>query len=335
MIRVKDLISDFQRHALEIDCFHISLVQNASEIPISFKGRGYIRQTADDKLTCKIFVEETANTDQWKWMMLQVSGKSGQLYSDNDYFGLVAKDANGTVWTAEGVMPVCNWRSEEANPIITADLTMLATEVAAADPEHLACLHFLENAELPLMPDSVELSRDKYKFDIRKLEGAFSIEVSSDSALPEGFAGRVQEALRFVLAQPVQWRALRVSDGNRQKFHLASAEPRSHNIRLDPPIGRRKSPGSFQDFWRMFSLYLEYIVRNSRHDYWNYCSYHARRAQIRLMHGHTACPLQSKPSRSCFQVRKTMEQIRCSMTWRVKLLTLSVRTNVIARWSSG
>jgi hypothetical protein len=120
-----EILSDLQRRALEIDCFHMSLVQNLPENPISFKGNGYIRQTRDDKLECKIYVEKTDNTDQLKWLMQSFSGKSGQLFSDSNYFNLTAKDASGAVWMADGVMPECNWRSEEDNPIITGGLATL------------------------------------------------------------------------------------------------------------------------------------------------------------------------------------------------------------------
>jgi hypothetical protein len=226
----REIISDFQRRALEIDCFDMSLSQKTLENPISFEGKGYIRQTLDDKLTCKIYVEKTVNTDQWGWMKRSLSAKSGQLYSESDYFDLAAKDANGVVWTAAGFLPNCNWRSEEVNPIVTSDLDAITMERAAAGSEHSVYLHFFEDAELPLMIDTYNFSHDNYTFAVKKLEGAFTVEVSSNNALPENFGGRVQEALRFILAQSISWRAgapcaPRTASGKHSALHLRCRDP--------------------------------------------------------------------------------------------------------------
>jgi hypothetical protein len=61
----REITSDFRRRALEINCIEMLLVQKASETPIRFMGKGYIHQTADDKLTCKIFAEEIENITQF------------------------------------------------------------------------------------------------------------------------------------------------------------------------------------------------------------------------------------------------------------------------------
>jgi hypothetical protein len=212
-------------------------------------------------------------------MQRSFSGKPGQLYSESDYFDLTAKDADGVVWTTERAMPPrCNWRSEEDNPIISGNLATLTTERAISGQAHSTNLHFFGDVELPLIIDAFEFSDGDYKFAVRKLEGAFSIEVTSSSALPKDFPGRVQEALRFMLAQPVSWRGLTVSEGIRQTFRIASAVPQSRNTRLYPPIGRGKSHAYIDDCWCMFRLYLQYVLRSSRPSYWNYCSYHLHNA---------------------------------------------------------
>jgi len=270
----REIISDFRSRALDIDCFDMSLTQKVPENPILFKGKGYIRQTADDKLKCKLYAEKTVNTDLWKWTGRALSSRSGQLYSDSDYSNLTARDADAVVWTVELVLPNCNWRSDEDNPIVTGDLTTLTMEGPAASREHSVYLHFFEDVELPLMIDKFKFFRDNYTFAVEKLEGSFTIEVSSNTALPDGFAGRVQEALRFMLAQSISWRALCVSDGKRQSFHVASEVQRSRNTRLYPPIGRGKSHAYINDCWNMFFLYLQYILKNSQPGYWSYCSYH-------------------------------------------------------------
>lgn len=274
----REMTSDFRRRALEIGCVEMLLVQRASEIPIRFKGKGYIHQTVDDKLTCKIFAEESENITQWEWVEREISGKPGKLYSPNDYFDLIAKDTRGNVWTAKKILLNVGWHNAKAAPIIAMGLDEINLEGRATEIEHSVSLYFFEDAELPLIADLFEFSKDSYKFVIQKLEGSFTVEVSSSSALPEGFAGRVEESLCFILTQSFSWRALSVSDGQRRTFHLAAAVSRSLNTRLSPPIERRKSHAYISECWNLFFLYLKYIINNSKHGYWNHCSYHLHNA---------------------------------------------------------
>jgi hypothetical protein len=274
----REITSDFRRRAFEIDCIDILLVQKASERPMRFRGKGYIRQTVDDRLTCKVFVDETENVTQWEWITREISGKPGKLYSPSDYFDLTAEDTQKTVWRAEKLLPIIGWPTEKATPIVDIGLDKLSVEALDDESEHSVCLYFFEDADLPLMIDSIDFSKGVYNFSARKSNGSFTMEVRSSSALHEGFAGRVEEALRFLLAQSVSWRILMVSDGKRRKFHLASCVPRSTNTRLSPPIERRKSFAYIIDSWHMFFLYLKYVSDNSKPGYWSHCSYHLHNA---------------------------------------------------------
>jgi hypothetical protein len=220
-----EITSDFRRRALEIDCIEMLLVQKASETPIRFMGKGYIHQTVDDKLTCKLFAEEIDNITQFEWITREISGKPGKLYSPSDYFDLIVTDTRGDVWRAQKIIPSVGWYSMKSTPIVTMGLDEINLQGRATQIAHSVCLYFFEDAELPLISDSFEFCEDDYKFVVQKLEGSFTVEVSSSSALTEEFAGRVEESLRFILAQSVSWRALSVSDGERRTFHLAAAIP--------------------------------------------------------------------------------------------------------------
>ena len=274
----REITSDFQRRAFEIDCIDMQLVQKTSDIPMRFSGKGYIRQTADDRLTCKIFVEKTENVTQWEWINREISAKPGTLYSPSDYFDLTVEDTEKTSWQAEGLLPSIAWPTDKATPIIDIGLDRLSAEARDDNSEHSVCLHFFEDTDLPLMIDFIEFSKSIYKFSVKKSNDSFTIEVRSSSTLHEGFAGRVEEALRFLLARSVSWRILFVSDGERRMFHLASSLSRSSNTRLSPPIERRKSFAYITDSWQMFFLYLKYVSDNSKPGYWSHCSYHLHNA---------------------------------------------------------
>jgi hypothetical protein len=273
-----EITSDFRRRAFEIDCIDILLVQNTSEKPMRFSGKGYIRQTAEDRLTCKIFVEKTENVTQWEWINRDISGKPGTLYSPSDYFDLTVQDTEKTSWRSKNLLPSISWPTVNATPIINIYLDKLSFEGQDNNSEHSVSLHFFEETDLPLMIDSIDFSKSVYNFSVKKSNDSFTIEVRSSFALHEGFAGRVEEALRFLLARSVSWRILFVSDGERRTFHLASWVPRSSNTRLSPPIERRKSFAYITDSWEMFFLYLKYISSSSKIGYWSHCSYHLHNA---------------------------------------------------------
>jgi hypothetical protein len=63
-----DLIKALKQLKLEIDCFEMALVQNLPENPVSYRGKGYIRQTENDTLTFKLYASETKNIDATKYM---------------------------------------------------------------------------------------------------------------------------------------------------------------------------------------------------------------------------------------------------------------------------
>jgi hypothetical protein len=258
-----DIASDLQRHTLEIDCFELFLAQRASENPVSFKGKGYVWQSAEDKLECKIFVEETKNTDQWKWTLGAASGKPGKLFCDSDYFDLTARDDHGVTWKAERLLPRCIWRFDEPCPIVSASIDLLSSECSSLEEGQWVSLHFFGDIELPVMIDKFDFSHGAYEFKIRKLKNSFTVEANSKCALPDDFDGRIQEALRFILAKTVSWRVLSVSSGKRRSLRLASANAKSHSTRLYPPIGRGKSHAYIEECWKMFSLYLDHVIDNS------------------------------------------------------------------------
>jgi hypothetical protein len=61
---IDELVATFRERQLQIDCGAMTLVQNATESPISYHGKGYIRETDDDKLTFRLYATETQKTDQ-------------------------------------------------------------------------------------------------------------------------------------------------------------------------------------------------------------------------------------------------------------------------------
>jgi len=88
----------------------------------------------------------------------------------------------------------------------------------------------------------------------------------------------VQEALRFILARSVTWRALQICDGNRLQLRLAPAASPASAARLYPPLSRSAFVGYVNDSWELFYLYLNYVLNSTPAGYWNYVSYQINNA---------------------------------------------------------
>jgi hypothetical protein len=273
---ITDTIDAFKQRRLEFDCVEMTLIQQAEPNPISFKGKGYIRQTAEDVVTFKLFAEEIVNTDMFRDLSARLALKSGEIFPESTYYTLTATAFDRTVWKAERIIPDPSWPGGDALPIIKGNLAVLSTEWITPRADHAVRLHFLEEAEVPCMADSFQFSANNCDFSVRKLENEFVLEAKSKDKLIPEFHTRIQEALRFMLAQSVAWRVLGRHDGDHHRLELASATPRSAKTRLDPPIA--VGHAYLGHSWRLFSHYLDYVIRTTPHPYWNTCSYHLHNA---------------------------------------------------------
>src|SRR3954447_26406554 len=111
-----------------------------------------------------------------------------------------------------------------------------------------------------------KFSVDRCEFTIRKEPDAFTVRVKSTSPLPVYYYIRVDEALRFLLAQSIQMRVLFQPN----RLELIAARSRSSCTTLPRPIAR----GTLQfynDSWPLFAQYLTYVNRETS-SYWHPCS---------------------------------------------------------------
>jgi hypothetical protein len=269
------IISDFKQRKLRIDFIEMSLVQNKpSKEAISYKGKGYVQQTDDDVLTFKLYANETINTDFSASFNLSTKIKSGKLYSEDSYFTLSGFAADGAAWKAERVLPNCHWHGQHANPIVHGRLSSITGGELLPDPKTLV-MHFFEKADLPVLIREVKFTSAGCEFHVESGDDdSFIVRAKSDSPLPEHFATRVEEALRFVLAQSVTPRAIIQP----RSIMLTSATFKSAIVRLRPPIARGsaafhdKSLDLFGAYWDLFGAYLVFVIRKTRFANWNSCT---------------------------------------------------------------
>jgi len=289
-VPIAEITTAFQQRTLEIDCVEMVLTQSASANPIVHKGKGYIRQDTNDVLTFKIYATETRNLTPFDSFKSSLGATAGQLFSPSDFFDLSATSNEGTVWHAERIIPRYNWTVGH-DPIVLGNIGLLYIAQSLAESRHFVQIHFFDHVDLPHtlatkseIDGHVTVNRDTSKFVavgadfvVRTRNGAVVVEATSDNAMNGEIHTRIQEALAFLTAKPLSWRVLIRRDGHNQRIELSSATPKSPTTRLDPPV----SPG-YQGFlehgWRLFSLYLDYIIKVTPHPYWNHCSYHLHNA---------------------------------------------------------
>jgi hypothetical protein len=287
----RKMIQALKELKLEFDCLELVLTQNKEANPISFSGKGYVRQTGEDLLTFKLYSNHTANTTISTSLNELGRIRSGTLYEKSDYYTLQLKLTDGSVWIADDILPQHGWNLDDPNPIVTGKFSSMYSTTSLAKPQHTLHLQFFDEADIPttqmneLTTDyGTKRTRNQASFRVgevdfiaRKFEdGTFTLRASSSSPLNEYLDIRIEEALRFVLGQSVSWRILARSDGNKRRSEIRSGTGDIAKPRLPPPLSVN-SLEYLASGWLLFEKYLEYITTHTSLPFWNDISYHLRR----------------------------------------------------------
>ena len=95
--------------------------------------------------------------------------------------------------------------------------------------------------------------------------------------MPPEMHTRIHEALKFVLARPISYRVLVRQDANARTIEFSKRASISKKVLLDPPLAA--TGYDYQSaFTELFGKYLAYVVANTPHPYWNFCTYHLHNA---------------------------------------------------------
>jgi len=297
---IDELVASLKQRKLEIDCVDMTLTQSTNVKPIIYKGKGYIRQTEDDSLTFKLFVFETTNIDGIACFESSLISHAGKLFEAGEFYTLTAKTIEGMEWIAHQILPKCTWPLLDKNPIVSGGISFLSCLTQPPVESYALRLYIFDDAEIPYRlwnetktdgKSSLTRTKDEFtvaglNFVVRKNNFGFSIEASSHEPLNETFHTRIEESLRFVLAKSVQWRVMIHNNGNTQHIEVDSAVPMAQTTRMHPPIAPQDIE-YYEFFWALFSCYLEYVIKNTPHPYWNDISYHlhnAREASANSVH---------------------------------------------------
>ena len=291
MFDIDDTIDAFRRGTLDFDCKRIVLAQRKKGGE-RFEGQGYVRQSTDGTLACKIYITQH-NAKPFGHLEAMLGIKSGEIYSDDAFYDLDATGHDGIHWTATRILPAPHWDASDMSVLVNAQMQSITAHLAMPQRQHYLRLHFFEEYRVPLdRMSETEKHGDRYmvrdraefeacgsKFEVRQRDGSGDtiVEANSESPFPPAFNLRIQEALQYITGKTAIWRARLESMGEELHLELASPLRKSLRTQFDPPI----SPVSI-DFhhygWRLFGKYLAYVVASNAGTYWNPVAYHLNNA---------------------------------------------------------
>jgi len=276
----KDLIMALKQGCLNIDCVTMELVQNSQENPVKYIGRGYIKQDENGVLNFKIYTNEVENLNEASELvsMFNQLNKSGTIYSENDYYSLIAKSYEGEIWKAERILLNGNVDRRQTPPCVYGKVLLIkhSTNTENKDGKHCLTMRFFDEIDIPCIEmtkcvtetgieynrDTVRFSAANAAFNIKKLDKEIMLKVSSDAGFYPHFELSITEAMRYILARNVFYRVLTKRDKNKKTLYLFSTQHQSAKPQLDGPL-LHKYTDSQAMLWRLFSCYLEYVIKET------------------------------------------------------------------------
>ena len=278
--------------ALELDCANMELSQTDAEVPILYRGPGYIRQDDTGQIAFKIFPTDTQNHPSPA--AFGQGGTAGKLIGAEDYFTLTAIDALGRRWCADKIRPDSDHGVNGLISVSGSIYVLASIQELPYSVEHHV-LHIFDDIHYPssdayrmynsttqgislcaVSNDIEKIRSADFAISIIKGDGGVRINLNAAQAFPAQIETRVVEAFQFVLARSLWCRAVESSTGNQKTIKLVSPRPSSVRTRLLPPIFLNTVAG-YQNFWHLFDLYLRYILRRSEPG-WHTCSVHLHAA---------------------------------------------------------
>jgi hypothetical protein len=287
MFDIDESIDAFRLGALNIDCKRMVLTQH-KEGGECFEGRGYIRQADDGTLIFKIYVA-THNAMLKSTLAAAFGQSAGKLHRDEAFYHLNATGYDGTRWTATRISLQTNWDGTDLTVLVHGKIQSMTAHLKPPQDHHYLRLHFFEECQVPLflmsetevhgnpchVTDRAKFKACEAEFEVRQREtfGDTIVEVTSDKPFPVAFDLRIQEALQYLTAKSVFWRARLQSHENELQLELSSPWRKSARTLFSPPI----SPAS-ADFrehgWCLFRAYLAYVTQKTQDTHWNPVAYH-------------------------------------------------------------
>lgn len=292
-MNIEQAIDDLRQGLFEIDCPTMELRQRKDNGEVCH-GSGYIKQGSDGRLTYKLYVAFAINSGPMRQLETFTKVRPGKLFEDEDYYDLTATAIDGTTWTASRFFPSFDSDVDGKTKISYGPLDTLRADLPNNNRNHYQRLHFFEELDLPLhLMSKTERNGSKFytldrcefivgdlNFEVRKRDGSGDtiMEVTSKTPIAESFHLRAQEALQFLTGKTVMWRARVEVTPEAYFLVLTSPFRKAPKTTLKQPL----ASGTLefrQHAWRLFGLFLTYVIGQPHGTQWNPVAYHLHNAR--------------------------------------------------------
>lgn len=282
------IVESLLARSFEFDCFNMQLSQQRDEDPVKYIGAGFVKQSPNGTIECKLYAKYVENDALFRCDKTQ----PGQLYARGEMFSLRASGQAGIHWEGSDLIVGTDRISDGGGleVVAKAKIDRLVSRFPASEvSDSVICVFRVENwtdwewLDCDGLIFNNSLGQE-YHVSSERCGDAIAVQVSSTDRLPENITSRLGEALSFVLArapQPVMW--IRERDGLRT-LKITGPVDQDRRVRLFPPIDL-KNPWYRGDVRRLFCLYIQYITSDPA-AHWHHCSaqlFHAQEASCNAL----------------------------------------------------
>ena len=288
---LQDLIEKLRLRTWSVDCGEMKLGQPSAPGPTEYVGPGYLRQEVDGTITYKLYPPPPTTFDSQS--IFPTMGVAGRLVGPERFYQLEAIDKAGTVWRVERTLPnpdtsfvggrqfrlvtgvvheisFTRPSRQEVSTLKMAFFTVekvpgnASTEITTVTPDG--------STSRSSTLDTAQFSTAFGDFNIYNRPGMLVVEVVSPTTLPEHFDTRIVEALGLVLAKPLDWNVIELTENGTETVRVRGARE-VVDAKLPPPIVRGTIDMSGGDVWRLFDKYLALVCKHTD-DGFHPCSRH-------------------------------------------------------------
>jgi hypothetical protein len=148
-VRDEELIRALRQGTLHIDCVEMTLVQNASDAPVRFMGRGYLYQDGDAVICFKMYVNQSENVSETQHLSLITGGRAGTLVEEQRYYNLSCKSYDGQPWERQRIIP--SMSDYDGDILMTGRAHTIARveKHEKVDPVHYMTMCIFQDIDLP------------------------------------------------------------------------------------------------------------------------------------------------------------------------------------------
>ena len=273
-----------------VDCLTMELRSRGEGPGRAFRGPGVIRQ---DGLGALQFTLYDASYEFGPSDLEATFSPPGDWLPEESFYDLSATDWTGRNWQAEWIQPDTSTRMGQPGVVVRG---VLRGMTATSDDTATGCiesLHFLTGDRIPTnkVTETITTAAGRttkrgarnvwlfqagpYELLFTKTESVLQVDAKSKAdAFPDGFDSRIEEALWFLLANPLEWTILEVVTPNGSRACIRPTGGVTKRPRLRPPIEPHQID-AVEDTERLLSQYLLFV-----HDY-DGARYHPLSVNIR------------------------------------------------------